>query len=177
MQSRAINLDGVILSEFKDVLLTKGTHKLEISYPTIKNLIDVSQASQSGEMTLPFGKRVKFPVKDFDPQDTYFVSFDYKISYGRPNAFIVEKSKNSEHILNLFLSQNDEWNSLNYTYKPKELSTYVSLEFTPTGFQTTGAVMNVKNLKVVKVIIPKVLISRSVQPKVAMKSPKISYCT
>lgn len=175
MQSRAINLDGVILSEFKDVLLTKGTHKLEISYPTIKNLIDVSQASQSGEMTLPFGKRVKFPVKDFDPQDTYFVSFDYKISYGRPNAFIVEKSKNSEHILNLFLSQNDEWNSLNYTYKPKELSTYVSLEFTPTGFQTTGAVMNVKNLKVVKVIIPKVLISRSVQPKVAMKSPKISY--
>lgn len=173
LQPESILLDGKRLG-LKSVSLDKGVHELEVSYPTVENFVDIGQGTQSGELRLAFGDRMKFEIKNFNQRERYFVTFDYKILHGRPNAAITEQGKNG-YIWNLYLNQNIVWNSLNYVFVPSPETKSANLEFFPTGFETTGAIVEVKNLKVIKAYIPEVFISRHVPPAVKIGSPKISF--
>lgn len=173
LQPESILLDGRKL-ETKSVSLGKGVHELELSYPTVENLVDIGQGTQSGELRLAFGDRMKFGIKNFNQRERYFVTFDYKILHGKPNAAIAEQGRNG-YVWNLYLNQNVVWNSLNYVFVPSPDTKSANLEFFPTGFETTGAIIEIKNLKVIKAYIPEVFISRHVSPVVKIGSPKISF--
>lgn len=175
IQTRTITVDGKKITDYKNIYLTKGIHKLEISYYGIENLTEVQQATESGELNLAFGQRKKFPFKEFDSEKTYFVSFDYKITGGRPNASIVEKEKNTQYIWNLFLNQNTVWNSFSSIFTTIHNSRSVTLEFFPTGFEKTGAEIQVKNLRIFRVDIPEVFVSRNVISQTNLAYPRISF--
>lgn len=173
-RTKTITIDGKNLTNYKNIILNKGIHRLEIPYPETENLTDENPATESGKLLLPFGERVKFGIKKFDPKETYFVSFDYKVSQGRPDASIIEKEKRKQHVWSLFLNQKNVWNSFSSIFEPHRDTKSINLEFYPTGFETTGATIQIKNLKVVKVYVPVVLLSRIVSPSIAKISPKIS---
>jgi len=175
LQMQTIAVDEKNLTELENVVLDKGIHKIEIAYPIITNLIDVSQATESGELRIQFGERVKMPIKNFNPKEKYFVGFDYKISQGRSNASIIEMTKGEPHIWNLLLNQNSIWNSFSSILEPNRDAESVSLEFYPTGFETTGAIIQVKNIKIISIYDPEVFVSKNVIPSIVAKSPKMSF--
>jgi len=175
VQSQTVSINGENLTEFKNLILDKGIHKVEIAYPIIENLIDVSQATESGELRMQFGERVRLPIKSFNPKEKYFANFDYKISQGRSNASIIEIIKDKPHTWNLLLSQNNIWNSFSAILEPNQDTKSVNLEFYPTGFETTGATIQVKNIKVISIYVPEVFVSKNVVPSIATKFPKMSF--
>lgn len=174
IQAKTVILDGKNLTEYKNIVLDKGVHRLEIPYPETKNLVDLKQATESGKLHIPFGERIKLPIEDFNQKEKYFVSFDYKVSQGRPNASIVGKGNRKEHVWNLLLNQDNIWNSFSSIFEPSQNDKSANLEFYPTGFQTNGATILVRNLKVVKVYVPDVLLSRNIFPSIAITSPRMS---
>lgn len=175
IQIISIAVDGKSLTKFKNLAFDKGMHKIEISYPVAKNLIDSVPVTKSGELRLQFGERVKLPIKNFNPKETYFVNFDYKISQGRPNASIIEKEKNKQRVWNLFLNQNSVWNSFSSIFQPNRNTKSVNFEFYPTGFETAGGTIQIKNLKSISVHVPEVFISRSFEPSMKIESPRMSF--
>lgn len=175
IQAQTIAVDGKDLKNLKNLSFDKGTHKIEVSYPVAKNQIDAVSATESGELRLQFGERVKFPIRNFNPKEIYFVSFDYKISQGRPNASIIEKERSKQNVWNLLLNQNNVWNSFSSIYEPNRDVESVSLEFYPTGFETTGGTIQVKNLRVISVYVPEVFIFRNAEPSRKIESPKMSF--
>lgn len=175
VQAQTITVDGKSLTEFKNVVFDEGIHRVEMSYPIAENRIDIGQATESGELRMQFGERVKLPIKNFNPKERYFVSFDYKISQGRPNASIIEMIKNKPHIWNLLLNQNSAWNSFNSILEPNRDTKSVNLEFYPTGFETIGATIQIKNVKVISIYVPEVFVSKNEVPSVAAESPKMSF--
>ncbi len=175
MQVGEVEVDGKSLTEFKNLTLDKGTHRIEISYPVSENLIDINEATGSGELRLKFGERAKFSIKNFNPKETYFVSFDYKISQGRPNASIIEKEKIKTRVWNLLLNQNNVWNSFNSIFEPNVNTQSVNLEFYLTGFETTGGTIQLKNLKIISVSVPEVFVSVNLPASIKNESLRISF--
>lgn len=172
IQPKKIEIDGRLLLTNNNLFLTKGIHKLSVIYPNSGNFLTVKE---SQELTLPFGKKIKFAIKNYDTNNRYIIHFEYRIIKGRANASIVQGGKKSYHRELLHIGQTPFWKSRDYLFqKPSVDSTYAQLEFYQTGFETEDAVVQVKNLDVVKYIAPNVFLSRK-RAAVNIRSPKLSF--
>lgn len=170
-QPKNIEIDGISVLEKDNIFLTKGVHRLNLIYPSFQNLLN---ASESGELILPFGKRRKFSIKDYSQKDTYVIRFDYKIISGRLGASIVQERKNEKIKQDITFTQNSIWNSLSFVLNPLPNTTSLELQFYPTGFETSGAIVQTKNLTVTKTFIPKVFFSKTL-PISDRQLPRISF--
>lgn len=172
IQPKKIEIDGRAQLTNNNIFLTKGLHKLNIIYPNSGNYLTIKE---SQELTLPFGKKIKFAIKDYDPRNRYMMHFEYRILRGRASASIVQGEKKRSHQDRLGIEQTIFWTPLDYLFqKPPVDSTYADLEFFQTGFETDDAVVQIRNLAVVKNIVPNVFLSRK-RVVVTMDSPNLSF--
>lgn len=178
VQPQKIILDGEEISSLINIHFKKGTHRLELVYPEPQNLIDLSSMPQDKTITLGFGERFQFPIKNYQPNSIYTTSFDYKFLNGKPPFFnfVSGGLTNNPRKVAIRLETENSGRTFHYVAKSDTQDADAHIEFFANGFGARVSSISVNNLKVVKTYIPYVYnIVHDIYPSVRTAAPSIDF--
>lgn len=159
-QPLKIAVDNKELTGLKNNFFSAGIHKLNLTYSPPANLLEFGEGTSSGRLDLTVGKTVKLPIRNLSDQNTYLISFNYKIIEGRPGLAIIGEEEVGS-VKKIRLEQNSLWNAFSYNLNPNRGASDVYLQFYSKGFNQYGSEIEIKDLKVIKIFTPKVFLARN----------------
>lgn len=175
-------LDGAEIKTFDGVNLSKGIHTMELWLPKPDDLLQVLEASAGGELTIHYGEKISYGIKDFNPQRKYAVSFDYKILNGRAPTFVISQYDNQNKTTPVaksktdLESQSNIWKTVNQTFTPISSADKAVMEFYISGFGNKESVVLLNNFKVYNFSVPSIFLTKDV-PIASGTVPQITYTT
>lgn len=157
-----IQIDGKEVPAPFNVYLNAGVHKISLVYPGPDNLIKTDE-KQNGNYDLGLNGSAQFDIRNLKENETYIISFDYKVIDGKLNFAIVENGRIGKG--RIIKMDTNIWNKFGYVYKPTKGTTFASLRFFPSNYQFQGAMFQLKNFMMIKSFTPLVFLSKTVSVK------------
>ncbi|MEK7572844.1 MAG: hypothetical protein AAB531_00310 [Patescibacteria group bacterium] len=155
-----IQIDGKYVSDLSNIYLTARSHKLALIYPVSDSLLTTS-GKLNGVIDLNFNENAEFGIKNFQENNEYLISFDYKVNDGRLKLAIAENGRIGKDRL-IKMDNSNPWNKFSYVYKPTKGTTSVLLKFFPASYGISGTSFELRNITVIKSFTPLVVLSRTV---------------
>ncbi|MDO8621208.1 MAG: hypothetical protein Q7R31_02915 [Candidatus Levybacteria bacterium] len=154
-----IYLDGERINA-QDARMEKGTHKLEVIYSPLENML-VKPADGELSFNIPNGEKERFTLKPLSRANLYTVSFDYRFNSGiPPNIKITQDAIESDNKYELtrkdgeLLSAEGTWNRYEYIVGGDPNSKNFSLDFLICCKNGKNSNFTIKNLNVAQLFEP-----------------------
>ncbi len=165
-------------SNFGEVALSKGQHKIELTESTIKNLVTEKATFPFGESGImssnnihtfnnaSIGRCIALPIPDqsVTTDQSYLVSFSYRNNNG-PLALVAfvspDKNLSSPHILDTKLKSSSEWSSFTYLVTPAVKNTTFNIcnpNQEGEKASKTRAIAEISQVKVERITYPSILL-------------------
>ncbi len=153
-----IVIDGNGIKDKKNIDLSQGEHRMEISYDQSQFILD----QDSSEFLMKNNDKRVFNLSGVKSSESYILSFEYKILDGDNSLFETSYETSNQVASRLNLGRNVEWRSFSQEIEYSILDSEPKNIIFKNLSQETNSTL-IRNLRITKSFIPSVYITRNLK--------------
>ena len=159
------------------VQLNEGTHRLILNYAQSKNVIEIYETDQADdearEINIPFGESREYALNSLDPSTDYIVSFEYRITNGRPVLALGNIEESDERTI-FNLNTDQTWSKFSERIPPVVFAKGNKFAFLHSGFEKDGSRFLIRSFKFVPVHTPDIYLIQKTNDG-SLSLPDVSF--